>query len=137
MKNRPPVVAILGHVDHGKTTLLDYIRKSKLAAKEHGEITQSIGAYEINTDIKDYAVNKITFIDTPGHEAFSKLRSRGANISDIALLIIDAKVSVMPQTEESIFHIKNAKIPFIVVLNKIDLKEAKPEKVKADLLKHD
>ncbi len=137
MKNRPPVVTILGHVDHGKTTLLDYIRKSKLTEKEHGEITQSIGAYEIKTDIKDYATNKITFIDTPGHEAFSKLRSRGANISDIALLIIDAKDSVMPQTEESISHIKNAKIPFIVVLNKIDLKDAKPEKVKADLLKHD
>ncbi len=137
MKNRPPVVTILGHVDHGKTTLLDYIRKSKLTEKEHGEITQSIGAYEIKTDIKDYATNRITFIDTPGHEAFSKLRSRGANISDIALLIIDAKDSVMPQTEESISHIKNAKIPFIVVLNKIDLKDAKPEKVKADLLKYD
>jgi len=137
MKNRPPVVAILGHVDHGKTTLLDFIRKSKLAEKEHGEITQSIGAYEITTDIKDYSTNKITFIDTPGHEAFSKLRSRGANISDIAILIIDAKDSVMPQTEESISHIKNAKIPYIVVLNKTDLKEANPEKVKADLLKFD
>lgn len=137
MKNRPPVVAILGHVDHGKTTLLDFIRKSKLAEKEHGEITQSIGAYEITTDIKDYSTNKITFIDTPGHEAFSKLRSRGANIADIAILIIDAKDSVMPQTEESISHIKNAKIPYIVVLNKTDLKEANPEKVKADLLKFD
>lgn len=137
MKIRPPVVAILGHVDHGKTTLLDYIRKSKLAEKEHGEITQSIGAYEIKTNIKGYGTDKITFIDTPGHEAFSKLRSRGANVADIAILIIDAKDSVMPQTEESISHIKSSKIPFIVALNKVDLKEAKPEKVKLDLLKYD
>ncbi|MFH1826871.1 MAG: translation initiation factor IF-2 [bacterium] len=137
MKTRPPVVAILGHVDHGKTTLLDYIRKSKLTEKEHGKITQGIGAYEIKTNIKGYGTDKITFIDTPGHEAFSKLRSRGANIADIAILIIDAKDSVMPQTEESISHIKSSKIPFIVALNKVDLKEAKPEKVKLDLLKHD
>jgi len=137
MKNRPPVVAILGHVDHGKTTLLDYIRKSSLAEKEHGKITQSIGAYEIKTNIKGYGTDKITFIDTPGHEAFSKLRSRGANIADIAILVIDAKDSVMPQTEESLSHIKNSKIPFIIALNKIDLKEAKPDKVKTDLLKYD
>ncbi|MEX1052752.1 MAG: GTP-binding protein, partial [Patescibacteria group bacterium] len=137
MKYRPPVVAILGHVDHGKTTLLDFIRKSKLADKEHGKITQSIGAYEIKTEIQGYNTDKITFIDTPGHEAFSKLRSRGANIADIAILIIDAKDSVMPQTEESISHIKSAGIPFIVTINKIDLKDAKPEKVKTDLLKYD
>jgi|SRR3989344_1268806 len=137
MKNRPPIVAILGHVDHGKTTLLDFIRKSKLAEKEHGKITQSIGAYEIKTGIKGYNTDKITFIDTPGHEAFSKLRSRGANVADIAILLIDAKDSVMPQTEESISHIKNAGIPFIIVLNKIDLKDARPEKVKTDLLKYD
>src|SRR3989338_7854596 len=137
MKNRPPVVAILGHVDHGKTTLLDFIRKSKLAEKEHGEITQSIGAYEITTDIKDYSTNKITFIDTPGHEAFSQLRSRGASVADIAILLIDGKDSVMPQTAESIAHIKAAKIPFIVVINKIDLPDANPEKVRNDLLKYE
>lgn len=135
MLPRSPVVAILGHVDHGKTTLLDYIRKSALAAKEHGGITQRIGAYEITTDIKDYKTNKITFIDTPGHEAFSMLRARGAQVADIALLLIDGKDSIMPQTEESIAHIKNAKIPFIVVINKIDLPDVNIEKVKNDLLK--
>jgi len=133
---RPPVVAILGHVDHGKTTLLDYIRKSHIAKSEHGAITQKIGAYEIETDFKDYKTNKITFIDTPGHEAFSKLRLRGANVCDLALLIIDVKDSIKPQTIESISHIQAAKIPFIVVLNKIDLPDANPEKVKTDLLKH-
>ncbi len=135
MQPRPPIVAILGHVDHGKTTLLDYIRKSKLAAKEPGGITQRIGAYEITTDIKGYKTNKITFIDTPGHEAFSLLRARGAHVADIALLLIDGKDSIMPQTEESIAHIKNAKIPFIVVVNKIDLPDVNVEKVKNDLLK--
>ena len=134
--SRPPIVAILGHVDHGKTPLLDYIRKSTLAAKEHGAITQSIGAYEITTDIKGYKTNKITFIDTPGHEAFSKLRARGANVADIAILMIDAKDSVMPQTVESISHIKSANIPFIVAINKIDLPDSNPEKVKNDLIKH-
>lgn len=134
---RPPVVTILGHVDHGKTTLLDYIRKTNLTEKEFGGITQKIGAYEITTDFKDYKTNKITFIDTPGHEAFAKIRSRGANVADIALLLIDGKDSLMPQTIESIYHIKNAKLPFIVVINKIDLPEANPEKVKNDLLKHE
>lgn len=134
---RPPIVTILGHVDHGKTTLLDYIRKSRIADKEHGGITQKIGAYEITTSIKGYHTNKITFIDTPGHEAFSKLRARGANAADIAILVIDAKDSIMPQTAESISHIKSAKIPFIVALNKIDLPDANPEKVKKDLLKYE
>lgn len=137
MQPRPPIVTILGHVDHGKTTLLDYIRKTKVTVKEHGGITQSIGAYEVVTKIKGYPTDKITFIDTPGHEAFIKLRSRGANVADIALLLIDAKDSLKPQTIESISHIKAAKIPFVVVLNKIDLPEAKPEQVKADLLKHE
>lgn len=135
--NRSPVVAILGHVDHGKTSLLDFIRKSHIANKEHGGITQKIGAYEISTGIKGYATDKITFIDTPGHEAFSKLRARGANVADIAILIIDAKDSLKPQTVESIYHIKNAKIPFIVALNKTDLPDANPDKVKIDLLKHE
>src|SRR3989338_2329043 len=121
--NRPPIVAILGHVDHGKTTLLDYIRKTSLTAKEHGGITQKIGAYEITTNLKGYNTNKITFIDTPGHEAFSRLRARGANVADIALLLIDGKDSVMPQSIESISHIKTAGIPYIVVINKIDLED--------------
>ncbi len=137
LQPRSPVVTILGHVDHGKTSLLDYIRNSRIAAKEHGGITQRIGAYEITTDFKGYRTNKITFIDTPGHEAFSQLRARGANVADIALLLIDAKDSIMPQTGESIAHIKNAKIPFIVVLNKMDLPEANPEKVKNDLLQYE
>lgn len=135
--SRPPVVAILGHVDHGKTTLLDYIRKTKLIQQEHGGITQQIGAYEVSTGIKGYPTDKITFIDTPGHEAFTKLRLRGAEVADIALLIIDANDSVKPQTVESILHIKAANIPFIVVINKIDLPEANPEKVKLDLTKHE
>jgi len=133
---RPPVVAILGHVDHGKTSLLDYIRKSHIAKQEHGAITQKIGAYEIDTKIKGYRINKITFIDTPGHEAFSQLRLRGANVADLALLIIDGKDSVMPQTIESISHIQAANIPFIVVINKIDLPDTNPDKVKNDLLKY-
>ncbi len=137
MQPRPPIVTILGHVDHGKTTLLDYIRKSRLADKEHGGITQRIGAYEIATGIKGYKTDKITFIDTPGHEAFSFLRARGANVADLAILIIDAKDSVMPQTIESIYHIKTAKIPFIVALNKSDLPDANPDKVKNDLLKQE
>lgn len=137
MKSRPPIVVILGHVDHGKTTLLDYIRKSRIANKEHGGITQRIGAYEIETNIKGYETNKITFIDTPGHEAFSKLRARGANIADIAILVIDAKDSVKPQTIECISHIKSSNIPFIVALNKIDLPDINLEKVKNDLLKHE
>lgn len=136
-KSRPPIVAILGHVDHGKTTLLDYIRKSSITTKEFGGITQKIGAYEITTEFKDYKTKKITFIDTPGHEAFTKLRARGANVADIALLLIDGKDSVMPQTIESISHIKAAKIPFIVVINKIDLPETNPDKVKNDLLKYE
>lgn len=136
-KARSPIVAILGHVDHGKTTLLDFIRKTNITEKEHGGITQSIGAYEISTGHKGYATDKLTFIDTPGHEAFTKLRARGATVADVALLIIDAKDSLKPQTIESISHIKAANIPYIVVLNKIDLPEARPEKVKIDLLKHE
>lgn len=134
---RPPVVAILGHVDHGKTTLLDYIRNSKLTGAEYGGITQRIGAYEIDTEIEGYENSKITFIDTPGHEAFSLLRARGANVADIAILVIDAKDSLKPQTIESIAHIKSAKIPYIVALNKIDLPDVRLEKVEKDLLKEE
>jgi len=134
---RPPIVTILGHVDHGKTTLLDTIRKSRIAAKEHGGITQRIGGYEITTGIKGYETDKITFIDTPGHEAFSKLRSRGANVADVAILIVDSTDSVMPQTIESIAHIKSAGIPYIIALNKSDLPTANPKRVQRDLLKHE
>lgn len=134
---RPPVVTILGHVDHGKTTLLDYIRKSHITKSEYGGITQKIGGYEITTHLKGYPTNKITFIDTPGHEAFSQLRARGAMVADIAILIIDAVDSLMPQTLESISHIKSAHIPFIVAINKIDLPGSNPEKIKNDLLKHE
>jgi translation initiation factor IF-2 len=135
MQNRPPIVVIVGHVDHGKTTLLDYIRKSALTVREIGGITQKIGAYEIDTKIAGYDTSKITFIDTPGHEAFTKIRSRGVTLGDIAILIIDSKDSIMPQTIESINIIKESKIPFIVALNKADLPDAKPDKVKNDLLK--
>jgi translation initiation factor IF-2 len=110
-KYRPPVVVVLGHVDHGKTTLLDYIRKTTVTAREAGGITQSIGAYEAETGIEGYNTSKITFIDTPGHEAFTKLRMRGAQAADIAILIVDATASVMPQTIESISHINEAQIP--------------------------
>ena len=137
MPARPPVVTILGHVDHGKTTLLDYIRRANVAAKEHGGITQKIGAYSVKTGIKGYHTDEITFIDTPGHEAYSKLRARGADVADVALLIIDAKDSLKPQTLESISHIKAGNLPFIVVFNKTDLPEANIEKVKIDLMKAD
>lgn len=133
---RPPIVVVLGHVDHGKTTLLDTLRKSNIAAAESGAITQKIGAYEIQTKFSDYDTSKITFIDTPGHEAFDKLRTRGASIADIALLIIDASESIKPQTIDSIKVILDAKIPFIVVLNKTDLPTANVDKVQKDLLRH-
>jgi len=123
-------VVVLGHIDHGKTTLLDYIRKTKVAEKETGGITQHIGAYEIEINNK-----KITFIDTPGHEAFSAMRARGAKVADIAILIIDATEGVKAQTKEAISQIKKAKIPFIVALNKIDKPNADPPKVKRELVK--
>ncbi len=128
---RPPIVAVLGHVDHGKTTLLDTIRKTTVALGEHGGITQHIGAYQINLEPRT-----ITFIDTPGHEAFAKMRSRGAVASDIAILVIAADDSVKPQTVESIHQIKKASVPMIVAVNKIDLPTAKVDKVKSDLAKH-
>lgn len=138
---RPPIVAVLGHVDHGKTSLLDQIRKSHVAAGEHGGITQHIGAYQIefqpNVGNGGHATPRLlTFIDTPGHEAFKAMRSRGANVADIALLIVAADDSVKPQTVESIAMIQNAAIPFIVVVNKIDLPTANKEKVWKDLARH-
>ncbi len=129
---RPPVVTILGHVDHGKTSLLDRIRNTSIASGEVGGITQAIGAYQIT-----HTGKKITFIDTPGHAAFSAMRRRGGEAADIALLIVAADDSVMPQTRESIEHIKSAGIPFIVVVNKTDLPGVNPEKVKIDLASSD
>ncbi len=127
---RPPIVTILGHVDHGKTTLLDTIRQTSIASREHGGITQHIGAYQI-----DSPKGKITFIDTPGHLAFAKMRGRGAQVADIAILVVAANDGVMPQTIESINLIQSAKIPAIVALNKIDLPDINIEKVKKQLVK--
>ncbi len=130
--HRPPVVVVLGHVDHGKSSLLEAIRDFKITSKESGGITQHIGAYEIEEKGK-----KITFIDTPGHEAFSAMRARGAEVADIALLVVDAAQSVQPQTKEAVMAIKRAEIPMIVVLNKIDLPNANPGKIKGELAKID
>lgn len=130
----PPVVAVLGHVDHGKTTLLDAIRKTSIAEREHGGITQKIGASSIEVDHEGIK-RKITFIDTPGHEAFAKMRGRGAGVSDIALLIISSVDGIMPQTKESIALLQQTHTPFIVVLTKSDMETKNPEKVKKDLLK--
>jgi len=132
---RPPIVVVMGHIDHGKTTLLDTIRKTHVAAHESGGITQHIGAYEIKVVSKnpEYNQRKITFIDTPGHEAFSAIRARGTEVGDIAILVIAADEGVKPQTIEALNLIQQAKIPFIVALNKIDKPEANPDRVKTQL----
>ena len=130
----PPVVAVVGHVDHGKTTLLDTIRKSNIAQREHGGITQKIGASKIEF-INEGEKRAVTFIDTPGHEAFSNMRGRGVAAADIGLLIVSSADGVMPQTKESINFLKDVNIPFIVVLTKSDLAEKNPEKVKRELSK--
>jgi len=129
---RPPVVVVLGHVDSGKTSILDYIRKTRVTAKEAGGITQHTGAYQIEQGNK-----KITFIDTPGHEAFSAMRSRGAKVADIAILVIDTTQGVQAQTKEAISHIKTAGLPIIVALNKIDRPEADSQKAKRELAKEE
>ena len=132
LKNRPPIITVMGHVDHGKTSVLDVIRSTNIVSGEFGGITQHIGAYQIEKNNE-----KITFIDTPGHAAFTEMRARGSKLTDIVVLVVAANDGVMPQTVESIKHAKAAKVPIVVAINKCDLPDADPQKIKNQLLEHE
>ncbi len=134
---RPPIVAVMGHIDHGKTTLLDRIRSANIAKKEAGGITQHISSYQTEVTLKNGKKSLITFIDTPGHAAFNNMRIRGAHITDLVVLVISATDGVMAQTKESIVQIKKANLPVIIALNKMDLADANPEKIKGQLVEQD